>query len=520
MIFHQGIDLHLGTVSELMKIFSADQIRAWDQYTIANEPISSIDLMERAATRCVEWLLKHFSQQKNFFIFCGTGNNGGDGLAAGRLLVMHGKNIQYTILNPNKRPLSEDCLINYQRIKETVAEEIQPDVIAFNSIPSDTIILDAIFGTGLNKSPEGQTVELLKKIDALPNRKIAIDLPSGLFADKFSDPDAILKSDVTLSFQVPKLAFMIPENEIFTGDTVILDIGLHPAFESSNTSSYSLYTWSDIKPLLKKRKSFSHKGTYGHAALMTGSWGMLGAAILSGRACLHSGVGKLSLFCTAASYPILQTSVPEAIFEIHEIDRWPSVLNDSKKFQAIGVGSGWGKNELYPTILRKLFRQDLPLVLDADAINCMADHPGLISEIPSNAVITPHQKEFDHLFGKRENGFERIQLALEKAKELGIYIILKGYRTLIAFPDGRAGFNSTGNPGMATAGTGDVLTGMLTSFLAQGYSVQTACLLAVYIHGMAGDLAAKSLSEEAMTALDLDSYISSALLKFDKISFF
>lgn len=497
-----------------MKIFSAEQIRAWDRYTITNEPISSIDLMERAATRCVEWILEHFPRQKSFFVFCGTGNNGGDGLAIGRLLITQGKNIQYTIINPDQRRLSEDCSINYERIRRTAAEEIQSSAVAFSSIPSDAIIVDAIFGTGLNKSPEGKIAELLKKINALTNKKISIDLPSGLFADKFTDAGAILKSDVTLSFQAPKLAFMVPENEVFTGETVILDIGLHPEFESSSKSSYSLSIWSSIKPLLKKRKSFSHKGTYGHAALMTGSYGMLGAAILSGRACLHSGVGKLSLFCAETSYPILQTNVPEAVFEVHDIDRWESIINDAKKFQAIGVGSGWGKNEVHPFILNALFKRHLPLVLDADAINCIADHPGLVSEISTNAVMTPHQKEFDHLFGESENGFERIELALEKAKQLGIYIILKGYRTLIAFPDGRAVFNSTGNPGMATAGTGDVLTGMLTSFLAQGYSVETACLLAVYVHGLAGDLAAKSLSQEAMTATDLVMFISPAILEF------
>ncbi|WP_336514349.1 NAD(P)H-hydrate dehydratase [Pollutibacter soli] len=497
-----------------MKIFSAEQIRAWDRFTIANEPISSIDLMERAAIRCVEWLLEHFPRQNDYFIFCGTGNNGGDGLAIGRMLSVKGKRVYYFIINPKNRELSSDCLINLNRIKETAAKGINSEQLP--SIPTEAILIDAIFGTGLSKSPEGKIAELINEINALPNKKIAIDLPSGLLADQWSGTDAIIRADFTLSFQSPKLAFMIPENENYTGQTVILDIGLHAGFESSNDSKYSYSDWKSIQPLLKKRKSFSHKGTYGHAALMNGSYGMLGAAILSSRACLHSGVGKLSVFCSENSYPILQVAVPEAVFEIHNTDLWASILDGSEKFQAIGVGSGWGKNDQYTSILGTLFRQQLPIVIDADAINCIADHPGLIREIPSHSAITPHVKEFEKLFGKSENGYARIQLAIEKAKELKIHIILKGYRTLVALPDGRAVFNSTGNPGMATAGTGDVLTGMLTSFLAQGYSFDDACVLAVYVHGMAGDLAAKTLSQEAMTALDLISFISTAILKFDE----
>ncbi len=495
-----------------MKLFSAAQIREWDKYTIQHEPVNSIDLMERAAMRCVDWILQKFPERKSACIFCGPGNNGGDGLAIARLLALAGRNVS-VFLTKNSKAASEDFKTNLERLKVN-AENLPVTISEFYDTPitEDVLIIDAIFGSGLNRPVSGETAEMIRFINRLRNTVIAIDLPSGLSADEPSQEKSIVEADYTISFQIPKLAFLVPDNEKFTGEISIVNIGLSQRFAEYETSQYFITDPETIHVLKKARPRFSHKGTFGHSALIAGSYGMLGAAILCGKACLRSGVGKISMFCTEPSYPVLQSAIPESIFIIDEVADWKKNIV-AGKFQSFGIGPGLGKSPVIKNLLIAAFNSDTPLVLDADAINCISENPDLLNKIPEGTIITPHLKEFERLFGSCRNGFERMKMASAKAIELGIYIILKGNHSMTAMPDGKCWFNNTGNPGMATAGTGDVLTGMLTGFLAQGYPPADACILAVYIHGLAGDIAVKTISEESLTAGDLVESIGAAFLQ-------
>jgi NAD(P)H-hydrate epimerase len=332
---------------------------------------------------------------------------------------------------------------------------------------------------------------------------ISIDLPSGLFADKSSKSNTVIKANHTLSFQNYKLAFLLPENEDYCGDVHLLKIDLHENFEQDEHADFELVDKEVIKTIYKPRNKFSHKGNFGHAALLCGSYGMMGAAVLSASACLRSGVGKLTSYIPKCGYDILQTAVPEAMCIVAGEDHFLSA-NGIEKFDAVGIGPGIGIFPSHKELLVEIFKKiNTPMVIDADALNIIAQNAVLLKSIPASSILTPHSKEFERLFGKTENDFDRLQLALQKSKELNIYIILKGHYSFISTPEGLGYFNSTGNAGMATAGSGDVLTGILTGLLAQGYSSLQTCLLGVYLHGLAGDMAAEKFSQEAMIAGDM-----------------
>jgi ADP-dependent NAD(P)H-hydrate dehydratase / NAD(P)H-hydrate epimerase len=489
-----------------MKIFSAAQIKQWDAFTVANEPVTSINLMERAGAKCVEWLTENNYNKKHFQIFCGKGNNGGDGLAIARMLIQKKITATVYILEFGNIGTS-DFQTNLARLHEcsTDIHFIQsPDF--FPSIKSDAVIIDALFGTGLNKPLAGISAALVNHIN---NSKaiIAIDLPSGLAADSSSKNNPVIKATHTLSFQNYKLAILLPENEKYCGIIHILKIGLHKNFETEEDAVFELTDLNFIKTIYKPRNKFSHKGNYGHAALLCGSYGMMGAAILSANACLRSGVGKLTSFVPKCGYGILQTAVPEAMCLVSGDDYILSA-NDIKKFDAVGIGPGIGLHPSHAILLKEIFQQiNKPILLDADALNIIGDNPSLLSLIPANSILTPHPKEFERLFGTTANDFDRIYLALQKSKELNLYIVLKGHHTFIATPESKGYFNNTGNAGMATAGSGDLLSGIITGLLAQQYTPLQACLMGVYLHGLAGDFAAAKLSPEAMIAGDIVQYI-------------
>lgn len=503
-----------------MKIFSASQVKEWDAYTIKNEPIASIDLMERAATACCKWLIGKNFGQHNFRIFCGKGNNGGDGLAIARLLIEHRCNVTIYILDPiaigfgNKG--TADFQTNLERLHQCTTDiHFIQSADFFPTFNDNDIIIDALFGTGLNKPLEEISKELVEYINASKCIIVSIDMPSGLFADRTSRGNTVINATITLSFQHYKLAFLLPENDEHCGDIHLLHIGLHKDFEAKEESTFELIDEECIRSIYKPRKRFAHKGDFGHAALLCGSYGMMGAAVLSSLACLRSGVGKLTTYVPNCGYDILQTTIPEAMCIVSGEEHLLKVEN-IEKFDVVGIGPGIGLYPSHHELLAQIFKKlEKPIVIDADALNIMAQHKKLLHSIPASSILTPHPKEFERLFGKTENDFERLQLALTRSKELNIFILLKGHHSFISTPEGKGYFNNTGNAGMATAGSGDVLTGIITGLLAQGYSSLQACILGAHLHGSAGDMAAEKFSEEAMIAGDIVNCLGDA---FKKIS--
>ena len=502
-----------------MTIYTASQIRSWDAYTIQHEPIASIDLMERAAQKCTDWLLSHYVLQgQPFKVICGKGNNGGDGLAIARMLYQKGGTVDVFILEFGKLG-SDDFQTNLQLLHELpIPIHFIQSAEHFPRVQKGDILIDALFGSGLNKPLEGLTAELVNYLNASNREIVAIDFPSGLFADKSSKGQTIIKAQHTLSFQTYKTAFLIAENAVYTGQIHILDIGLHQGFNAITESTMNLVDASFIKNIYQPRNAFAHKGNFGHALLIGGSYGKIGALVLAAMACLKTGAGLTTTFSPSCGYEILQTSIPEAMaMTDSEKDYLSELPKEVEKFSAIGVGPGIGTHEKTQGMLLQLLSSyGKPMVIDADGLNCLAKNPDSLQHLPHNSILTPHPKEFERLFGTTGNDFDRMQLALEKAKGLKVCIVLKGHHTLVAAPDGRAYFNSTGNPGMAKGGSGDVLTGIIAALLAQGYSSEKAAILGVYLHGLAGDFAAEALSKEAMIASDIVTFLSQAFLQLSR----
>jgi len=489
-----------------MKILSAKQIKDWDAFTIQNEPISSIQLMERAALAFVNWFIQRYphSQQTAIKIFCGSGNNGGDGLAIARLLHRKRYDVELFCCQISQNP-SADFTINLKKLPRRNAIPlfyIKKDT-SFPDISESAILIDAIFGAGLNRPIIDYWGKLITFLNTLPNTKIAVDIPSGLFADKPSSGN-VLKANYTLSFQLPKLAFFFPENQDIVGTCYIQPIGLSPLFLAEVTTPFYFLTAALVQSIRRSRNKFDHKGTYGHALLIGGSHGKVGAIVLAARACLKSGAGLVTIHAPQCAYSILQISFPEAMVSTDPHQYYYSENPPLTSYKAIGIGCGLDQKSSSIKALKELIQLSaIPLVLDADALNILSTNKAWLDYLPANSVLTPRPKEFERLFGKSANDFERNELQRNQAKALNCFIILKGANTCIACPDGTCYFNTTGNPGMATGGSGDVLTGIITGLLAQAYPVKDACFLGVYLHGLAGDLAAKDLGQESLIASDL-----------------
>ena len=498
-----------------MKLLSAEEIRLWDHYTIQNEPIKSIDLMERAAHQCLDWLEKNNYTHQHIHIFCGKGNNGGDGLAIARMLTDRKIPVSVNILEFGHKG-TDDFQTNLARLHQypgVVIRFIQTKE-NFPKLDEEDLVIDALLGSGLNRGLDGVTAALVTHINDSPCAVISIDIPSGLFTDRTSKDQVVVNADHTLSFQNYKLSFLMPENGVTIGEVHILDIGLHADFYQSLSSKYILTDDDTIRALYKPRNRFSHKGNFGHALIIAGGYGKIGAAVLAARACLRSGAGLVTTHVPKCGYDIMQTALPEAMVMTDFNSSFITKIEDDlSKYVAIGIGPGIGTASETRTMMRSVFDQfKKPVVLDADALNIISAERELFRIIPKGSVLTPHPKEFERLFGKPADDFERMKLALAKAKELDCVILLKGHHTLIAAPNGTAFFNSTGNAGMATGGSGDVLTGIIASLLAQDYSSLDASILGTYIHGLSGDIAASQLSQEAMIASDIIDHIPAAFL--------
>ena len=489
-----------------MEILSAESIRAWDEYTMQHEPVASIDLMERAATSCFSWLEQNGYLGRSFSIYCGKGNNGGDGLALARLLSAQGCPVKVHILEFGYIG-TEDFQINLARLHQTPVEVrfIQSEE-HFNSLSSGDVVVDALLGSGLNRALEGVTAQLVEHLNRSGHEVISIDIPSGLFVSRSSRGNTVIRATDTLSFQVWKPAFLLPENEEWVGRVHILDIGLHPAFLAQVRSEATLLDPLVIHDIYKPRQAFAHKGNFGHALLMTGSLGKIGAAVLAGRACLRSGAGLLTVSVPGCGYVILQTSLPEAMVLTDEDEKKHTSLpaGGVDNYSVIGVGPGLGTADGTAGFLRELLRAyRKPMVIDADALNILAANPDWMASLPPYSILTPHPKEFERLFGSSPDDYARLEMAREMARKHQCIIVLKGHYTFVAMPGGKGYFNSTGNAGMAKGGSGDALTGILTALLAQSYSPGEAALLGVYLHGLAGDIAAGAFSQESMLPSDL-----------------
>ncbi len=497
-----------------MKILLAHQVRELDAYTIQHEPIASIDLMERAALAFVKWFQQRFPDtDRPVHIFCGPGNNGGDGLAVARLLHQRLYPITVWICDANTEQ-TPDFQINMQRLPQKSDLQIctiKPDEV-LPTLPAQALLIDAIFGAGLNRPLSGFWARLITHLNEQALTRIAIDIPTGLFADQHTT-GVSLHAHYTFSFEMPKLAFFFPENQHIVGEWHYESIGLHPNFIAKVDTPYYYIDITIAKQLHHQRQKFNHKGNFGHALLIMGSYGKMGAAILAARACLRSGVGLATIHAPKCAYPILQMSVPEAMVSIDRHEFYLSEIPSLKPYRSIGAGCGLDQKKTSCEALALLLEQSaLPIVLDADALNMISKEQKLLDKLPQGSLLTPHVREFERLFGKSTNDFERHELQRQQAQELGVYIILKGAHTCIATPEGNCYFNATGNPGMATGGSGDVLTGILTGLLAQQYSPLEAALLGVYLHGLAGDLAAATIGQDALIASDLIEYLGKAYL--------
>ncbi len=491
-----------------MKILPTTSIRQVDAFTIENEPIASIDLMERAAGALAKAVEERWNDTDTpFVVFAGPGNNGGDALAVARLLAERGYGLEVYLFN-TKGQLSADCATNMARLEGLpgiVFREITSRFVP-PALTESHVVIDGLFGSGLDKPLSGGFASVVKYINASPAKVVSVDIPSGLMGEdnSYNVSSCIVRADVTLTLQLPKLAFLFAENAPYVGEWERLDIGLSGEAIAGAATDYYLTEPDDLGLRLKKRDKFAHKGNFGRALLIAGSQGMAGASVLSACACLRSGVGLLTVHVPFCNNFIVQTSVPEAMVETDFSETCFSVATDTDDYQAVGIGPGLGRlPETENALMEQIESCQVPMVVDADALNLLGEHRACLDRLPKGSILTPHPKELERLVGKCRNSYERLMKARELARTADVHIVLKGAYSAVISPSGQCWFNTTGNPGMATGGSGDVLTGVLLALLAQGYDAETSARLGVCVHGLAGDIAARKQGEVGMTAGDI-----------------
>ena len=476
--------------------------------------------MERAAKALTQAITEIWSNSTPIFIFAGPGNNGGDALAVGRMLIEKNYDVTAYLFNISDH-LSNDCKANRQRLQEKrsralieVTQEFEPP-----QLEAGTLVIDGLFGSGLNKPLAGGFASLVKYINASPAQVVSIDVPSGLMTEDntYNVRANIIRADLTLTIQQPKLSFLFAENQQYIGRLKVLDIRLSKEGMEKIDANYTVLEENDIRSRLLRRDPFAHKGKMGNALIIAGSYGMGGASVLATKACLRVGAGKVTTHTPKRNSVILQISVPEAVIQFDREETIFSEAVDTEDFNAVGIGPGLGTSEQTAiAIIAQLRRTQCPLVIDADAINILANHRAWLQQLPKGIIMTPHPKEFDRLEGYCADSFERLMKARDLAERLQAYILLKGHHTSLCLPDGHIMFNSTGNAGMATAGSGDVLTGIITGLLARGYKHEDACIVGMYLHGLAGDIAARELGEESVIAGDLIQYLPYAFKRLNE----
>ncbi len=504
-----------------MKIFTTDQIRQLDKYTIEHEPIKSIDLMERAARALSTAIMEEWTPQSPVVVLAGPGNNGGDALAVARMLGDAGYRVSVFLFNIHNS-LSDDCATNRQRLVDDKRVESFTEItLNFDppELTADTLVVDGLFGSGLNKPLMGGFASLVKYVNQSPAKVVSIDMPSGLMAEDNSSNirTNIIRATVTLTLQQLKLSMLLADCQQYLGRVRVLDIRLHPDYiRATDTNRYLLEEF-DVRRRMRRRDDFAHKGTMGHALIVAGSYGMAGAAVLATRACLRSGVGKVTALTPRRNYDIMQIAVPEAVLEIDREEGYFSDSVDTSDYDALGIGPGLslGENTAI-ALIGQIRRTQCPIVVDADALNILANHQAWMQQLSPGIIMTPHPRELDRLVGATSTSdYERLVRAVQLAERLQGYVLLKGHHSALCMPNGQVVFNSTGNSGMATAGSGDVLTGIITGLLARGYERQDACIVGMYLHGLAGDLAAKTVGKESLVAGDIIKWLPQAFLRME-----
>lgn len=492
-----------------MKLFTVDQIAWLDKYTIDQEPILSINLMERAAYRVFDRIRSHFPKTTRVTVLAGPGNNGGDGLALARLFLLDQWDVTTYLVHENSK-LSNDADQNLARLtihpRAKVVDCGKPGVV-FPRWDENDLIVDALLGAGLNRPCKGVFADVIQRVNESAARVWSIDLPSGLMGEANSGQlhRAIVRAHVTLTFQFPKLAFLMPENEPFVGRWEMLDIGIHPKAIEELDTPYRFMRRADIELLIRKRARFAHKGDMGHVGLLCGSRGKMGAAVLAAKAALRSGAGLVTAHVPLMGEVVVQTAVPEAMVWVDGHADRLTELPELDRFQALGIGPGMGTAPETAGLLHQLLvsKPKLPMVLDADALNILSMHKEWLGLVPPGSILTPHPGEMDRLTHRHDNAYDRLESAREFARERNCIVVVKGAFSQVVLPNGTCCFNGSGTPGMATAGSGDALTGLIAGLLAQGYDAPQAALLGVYWHGRAGEVASRSLGEPSMLAGDL-----------------
>ena len=498
-----------------MKIFTARQLYEADKITIQKQSISSEQLMERAAIEIFNWLHRRMQgAQVKIQLYCGIGNNGGDGLALARHLWEHGYNIEVHVVSYSDKR-SDDFLANLNKLKD---RKIWPNFIqegtALPHINPEEIIIDAIFGIGLNREPDKWVCNLMNHLNQSEAFIVSIDVPSGLYLDQALDnPDAVIRSNYVLSIQAPKLVFFLPQTGIYCEQWEVLDIGMDRDYIEQTETSFELVSRNEVLQWYNPRQRFTHKGTYGHSLILGGSYGKIGAVILSSKASLSTGSGLVTAYVPKCGYQPLQTAASEIMVLTDKSEEYIKDIQFDLKPTVVGLGMGMGTEAETAKSLRSFLKKyQGPIVIDADGLNMLSEDKSMLKLLPSNAVLTPHPGELKRLIGEWQDDFDKLNKAKEFAGLYNSILVLKDAHTIVVH-DGKAFVNSTGNPGMATAGSGDVLTGMITGLIASGYEPSVAAKMGVYLHGSAGDLAAEQLGYEAMTAGDIINSLGNAFLE-------
>jgi len=488
-----------------MKILSKEQSYEADRRTLAAQGISSTELMERAAASIFNWLHNRLQGAPvRIHIFCGTGNNGGDGLAVARHLAEHGYHIQVYLVNYSEKR-SGDFRINLERLRQ---RKIEPESLDADSglpdISEADILLDAIFGIGLSRPPAPWVRNLIAHMNAADAFRLAVDLPSGLQMDAMpAHPEGVLAADFVLTIGSPKLVFFLPGSGEFAADFEVLDIGFDTTYLNEVAAQYEWVGADEARALHRTRGKFSHKGTFGHACIVGGSHGKIGAVALAASACLRAGAGLVSAWVPKCGYLPLQAGVPEVMVETCGREQYLDAFPEPGSGYRYGVGMGMGtEKDTAKAFFAWLGRVREPVVVDADGLNSLSAHPEALANLPAGSILTPHPGELARLIGEWTDDFDKLEKARAFAADHNCVLLIKGAYTVI-LGEGKGFINSSGNPGMATAGSGDVLAGILTGLLAQGYPALEAAVFGVYLHGRAGDLVVSETGPEALVASDL-----------------
>lgn len=499
-----------------MHLLTAAQTKDWDAATLRQQGISAQQLMERAARACTGWLLKKYTTQTPFIVLCGCGNNGGDGMAIIRFLLQAGFAVKGFLLKHQDR-LSADAAAQELLLPNGALQVLTPGSL-LEDLPPHIVLVDALLGAGTARPLSGWLNEFVTHINQLDNEKISIDMPSGLQADQLPLPeDVVLKATHTLALQQFKRSLLHPEGGRYGGQLHRIDIGLDGDFLSRTESPFQTIEAHTVNSLFRQRDVFSHKGTLGTALIIAGSYGMMGAAALAANAAGRAGAGKVKALVPACGYGILQTLAPEALCLVSGTEQLTEMAAFTDGVSGLAAGPGIGDSAATKDALRALLTQQTkPMVLDADALNIISGEKEMLLQLPPRSILTPHPKEFERLFGATENSMARLELAREKAIAHQVLIVMKDRFTVIVTPSGDCWYNLRGAAAMATAGSGDVLTGVLAGILAQGYSPFAAAVLGVHVHALAGEYATKAMGIHATLAGDLVQQLGAAFRELEK----